>query len=379
MTKSIKIAHIFPILSLGGLWRHLLAAEQLNPAKFSSVAIEIFQLETSMPRALVNSSIHALGAPPREYRNLQHLSGKVMERLRELRPDVVHTYHCFADFYAISAAAELGIPVVRTVAGISQMGWGDSFEARTARENWNQEEIDIDLGLEKAVSVTLSVSEDMKKRLCGYGIPSDKIRVSHVGTNTYPPPRDPPYVRVRSCGGSVVIGFMHRLEPVKLVPVLLLALRNLVSSGVRVKMVLVEGGRLTGSFVSELDDAGVRYDLLPPTSNLWDLVPPLDCLLLASQSEGLPLLPLEAMARGVPVISTPVGGVREIIEHGVTGWLYERHDAEGLERALRTAAGNPQAFASISAAALKAVRTRMDTSNHVRDIGQTYMSLVGLG
>lgn len=378
MTESVKIAHVFPILSFGGLWRHLQAAEQLHPAKFSSVVLEIFRLETPIPRVLVSSPIHAIGVTPGEYRNLPLISAKVKERLRELHPNIVHTYHCFSDFYAIGAAAELGIPVVRTVAGISQMGWGERFEARTARENWNQEEIELELGLEKAVSITLSVSEDMKRRLSGYGVPSDKIRVSYVGTDTYPPARSPPYVRTRLGDESLVIGFMHRLEPVKLVPVLVPVLRNLVRSGIRVRMVLVEGGRLTDRFILELDDAGVRYDLLPLSSNLWDLVPPLDCLLLASQSEGLPLLPLEAMARGIPVISTRIGGVPEIIEHGVTGWLYERHDAEGLEWALRTVAGNPQTSARISAAALQVVRARADMSNHVRDLSQTYISLAGL-
>jgi len=369
----LKVAHIFPTLSFGGLWRHMQAAERLPHAEFQSVAFEIFMLGSeSVP---LSSQIIGLGEPPDHYADVQRLSGKLKKRLQRVRPAVVHTYHCFADFYAIAAAAELGIPVVRTVAGISQMGWGDNFEARTAREDWNREEIEIELALESRVSITVAVSDEMKRRLIGYGLPSEKIRVSYLGTDISPPSRTEPYLRPRSGDGSLVIGFMHRLEPIKLSPVLLPVLHNLVRAGVDITLVLVRGGRLTDSFTSSLDEAGVRYRLLPQSADIWATVPPLDLVLLSSRSEGLPLFPLEAMARGIPVVSTPVGGVPEIIEHGVTGWLFEWHDPDGLERALRTVAENSEASARVCAAATEAVRSRMDGASHVRDLGDIYTSL----
>jgi len=162
---------------------------------------------------------------------------------------------------------------------------------------------------------------------------------------------------------------------VKLIPALLPVLRNLVRSGIRVRMVLVEGGRLTRSFVAELHTAGVATDLLPLSSDLWSMVPPLDCLLLASQSEGLPLVALEAMARGIPVISTRVGGMPEIIEHGVSGWLYEPDDAAGLEKAFRILADDLALFASIGTAGQETVRRRMDTSTHQHELSQIYRAL----
>lgn len=380
--KRIRVAHVFPILSLGGLWRHLQAAERLDPAIYSSVALEVFQLETPSSVAPIGSPLLGIGASPEGYRDRDALTRRVKEKLRSLRPDIVHSYHCLSDFYAIGAAAELGIPVVRTVAGISQMGWGGSFNARTARDDWNREEIEMQLALDRDVGITLAVSEQLKKRLCGYGFSPDKVRVSYLGTDVHPPEgqsRTKPYVRPRLRGddASLAIGFMHRLEPVKLTPGLLPVLRNLTRSGVHVQMVLVAGGRLTDSFVYDLAGVDVDCTILPASPDLWSSVPPVDCVLLASQSEGVPLILLEAMVRGIPVIATSVGGVPEIVEHGATGYLYDRADSEALERILRLAATGRWDSELMCAAALRAVTARMDRAMHLRDLHEIYQSLAG--
>ena len=64
--------------------------------------------------------------------------------------------------------------------------------------------------------------------------------------------------------------------------------------------------------------------------------PTAHCVLLASDYEGCPLSVLEAMAAGVPVVATAVGGVPEIVADGETGLLTPRGDAQALARALET-------------------------------------------
>jgi len=54
----------------------------------------------------------------------------------------------------------------------------------------------------------------------------------------------------------------------------------------------------------------------------------------ASLSEGLPLVALEAMAAGLPVIATDVGGTREVVDDGVTGYLLQPNDVQGLTRSI---------------------------------------------
>lgn len=77
-----------------------------------------------------------------------------------------------------------------------------------------------------------------------------------------------------------------------------------------------------------------------PHVEALDVIANLDVLVMTPRWEGLPLLPLEAMLLGVPVVSTPVGGIPEVIEHKVSGWLGATADelAEGVDKILNDVA-----------------------------------------
>ncbi|QIB52608.1 glycosyltransferase family 4 protein [Pseudomonas sp. OIL-1] len=67
-----------------------------------------------------------------------------------------------------------------------------------------------------------------------------------------------------------------------------------------------------------------------------------DVFLLVSDWEGLPLVILEAMRAGLPVIASRVGGVPEAIDHGETGFVVDRNDQQGLVRVLRRMLESPE-------------------------------------
>jgi UDP-D-galactose:(glucosyl)LPS alpha-1,6-D-galactosyltransferase len=66
----------------------------------------------------------------------------------------------------------------------------------------------------------------------------------------------------------------------------------------------------------------------------WDDYEDVTSLVMASDYEGFPLVALEGLARGIPVISTPVEGLAECIKPGVNGYLYEKGSSEGLAEVL---------------------------------------------
>jgi glycosyltransferase involved in cell wall biosynthesis len=102
----------------------------------------------------------------------------------------------------------------------------------------------------------------------------------------------------------------------------------------RVRLILVGEGPERGkieAFVAE-QRLGEQVRLLGLRTDVPRLLTAADAALLTSISEGIPLTLIEAMAARLPVVSTNVGGVSEVVKDGVTGFLAPSGDAEGLSR-----------------------------------------------
>jgi L-malate glycosyltransferase len=87
--------------------------------------------------------------------------------------------------------------------------------------------------------------------------------------------------------------------------------------------------------------AGGRVLLAGYQENLFEFFSGLDVYIMPSRSEGLGSAALLAMAHGLPVIATKIGGLPEIVEEGITGWLVEPESPEALADAIAAAASNP--------------------------------------
>jgi glycosyltransferase involved in cell wall biosynthesis len=81
---------------------------------------------------------------------------------------------------------------------------------------------------------------------------------------------------------------------------------------------------------------------------------------LPSYSEGTPLSVLEAMASGLPIVSTTVGGVPYVAEQGVHGWLVPPGDVDGLGRAILNLVGSAAVRTAMGKNGFERVRRRFD-------------------
>lgn len=122
-----------------------------------------------------------------------------------------------------------------------------------------------------------------------------------------------------------VVGFVGRLSPEKgclhfIHAAIALAGR---SSSQPIQFVVAGDGPESVMLRAIAGQAGLgdRILFLGSVDRVWELLPLLDLLVAPSEFEGLPLIGLEAMASGVPVLATRVRGWQEIIRHGETGWL----------------------------------------------------------
>jgi glycosyltransferase involved in cell wall biosynthesis len=102
----------------------------------------------------------------------------------------------------------------------------------------------------------------------------------------------------------------------------------------------------------------------------------LDILVLSSIQEALPVSILEAMAIGVPVVATNVGGVSEIIEHGVTGCLVPSKDPESLADAVFKLLESPIEMENISKCALQNVKSLFSLEHYVSSIEEIYIKVI---
>lgn len=100
-----------------------------------------------------------------------------------------------------------------------------------------------------------------------------------------------------------------------------------------------------------------------------------DVFALPSYAEGLPMALLEAMSWRLPVISSPVGGIPQVIRDGRTGVLVEPGDVAGLHAALVAVAANPAAAAEMAVAARELIAREFSLDAHIDRLGALYERL----
>lgn len=144
--------------------------------------------------------------------------------------------------------------------------------------------------------------------------------------------------------GSLIFA-SSRVAPEKDSRTLLQALSNLVKSGRNVWLLTLTGRREQFQRIADEFGMGERVivaDAVHPLHNLPDYYRAADLCVQVSRAEGLGFSPLEALACGTPVVATAVGGLRETIVDGVTGWMHEAGNAEQLSERIREILDDPE-------------------------------------
>lgn len=160
------------------------------------------------------------------------------------------------------------------------------------------------------------------------------------------------------CDADVSIGFVGRLVPQKSPETML---RSFAALPYRVRAVarlaMVGDGSLAGTLRKLAGELGIapRVDWLGE-QDAKTLMHAFDMLALTSDSEGHSLVVLEAMARGLPIVATSVGGISETVRHGVNGFVAPVRGVREIATALETLAGDQALRAQMGRASLELVR-----------------------
>jgi glycosyltransferase involved in cell wall biosynthesis len=159
-----------------------------------------------------------------------------------------------------------------------------------------------------------------------------------------------------------------RLAEVKGQRELIEALAGLEATGVLVGRDLELGGAYERRLAADADRLGARIVFAGYREDVPALLEGCDVFCLPSHAEGLPLVLLEAMSRGKPVVATSVGGTPELVEHGETGLLVPAGDVDALREALDRVLRDLELARRLGEGAARRVRERFSAARAAEQV-----------
>jgi sugar transferase (PEP-CTERM/EpsH1 system associated) len=288
---------------------------------------------------------------------------RLARRLRQLRPHVVHTHNPQAHLHGALAARLAGVPVVvhtkhgrelaqgRLVAVLSRLAsaWTSRFVAVS----------------EDAARVAMDVEHVPPRKVLVIHNGVDVDRFSATGTGA-----------ARTGRRAVTVG---RLDPIKDQLTMLRALRLVVNELPDFRLDIVGDGPSRPGLAAESESLGLVDHVCfhGYQAQVGPLLAAADVFVLSSISEGVPLALLEAMASGLPAVATDVGGTREVVVPGETGYLVPSGSPEALARAILDIEAQPGARDRMGRAARRRVEEQFNLRTVVARYEDLYLQCLG--
>lgn len=291
----------------------------------------------------------------------------------QVQPDIVHTHLLRADLFAGLAARLSGVKTIVTTAHAN-----GAF--RRERKRFTDPILDSTCARLSThfIAVSQATKDDWCERL---GIDASRITVIHTGVETAPKFDHAAVDGFReACGAGdelPLVLTVARLSYEKGIDTLLETALLLKARGTRFRWVVVGEGRdrpEIEAVINEHDLADcVRLAGFVP--DVWPAMAAADVVCIPSKSEAFPVVMLEAMALGRPIVATRVGGVPEAITHNVDGLLVDPNEPDELACAVRSLLTSPGDAALLGVRARATVCKRFDAANVAEQYVATYENL----
>ncbi|MBN1165014.1 MAG: glycosyltransferase [Candidatus Krumholzibacteriota bacterium] len=178
--------------------------------------------------------------------------------------------------------------------------------------------------------------------------------------------------------GCPLAGTVGRLVPEKNHALLLRAFRRVTADLPGARLALLGSGPLQDDLLCAAAAHGLSdaVYILPLTSRVAEFLGALDLFVLSSDSEGIPLTLLEALACGLPTVCTAVGGIPEVIEQGINGHLVPAGAEGELARRMVEVLRDPPAASSLGERGRKTVEIKFNASRLISETEALYRGLL---
>ena len=374
LVKRVPVVFVLDAMQVGGTELNAVrTAERLNRKRFD---LRVVCLDATGPLA---QRYHSIGIPVVSF-PLKSLYGRsmfasgrqFMRYLRAERVQIVHAHDMYTNVFATPWALAARTPVI-----ITSRRWWHSLPNKKLQIG-NRAAFRLSDGvLANSPQVAASVAQRD-------GVSPDRICTvtNFVDDAAFAPPRNEERASTRVRwgipDGALVVGCVARLVPVKDHHTLLTAFALLRQTCPSAHLVLIGDGecradlelRVTSlqvteavSIVGELQDGANHHQMF-------------DVSVLCSLSEGFPNSLVEAMAAGVPIVATGVGGSLDAVTDGENGLLVPPRDAAALANALGTLLGDAQLRATMGAHGRKRAEQRYQASAAIGSLEAMYERLL---
>lgn len=356
--RRLRVCHISMCLTTGGLERLLVEfARRTNPLEFEVQFVALGELggpaeeirELDCPVAAFSRETHGS-----RWRQISALA----RHLRNTEVDLVHTHNTFAHFYGTLAARLAGIrAIMNTQHG---RGCGDHWKQRWHFRLANR--------LSRRV---LAVSED-SVRMCRqqdrWGRRYIHTLWNGIDLNRFAyrgPAREPHAISVA------------RLSPEKDFPTLIQAIPYVLPEHPEFRLSIVGEGKerpLLEQLIRQLELTD-RVRLLGERRDVPELLEQAALFVSSSSTEGISLTLLEAMAVGLPIVATAVGGNPEVVQDGATGYLVPAGDPKSLAHAINRHLSQRDTWKPMSQLARQRVETQFNIERMIYEYEDIYRDL----
>ncbi|MEO8754669.1 MAG: TIGR04063 family PEP-CTERM/XrtA system glycosyltransferase [Casimicrobiaceae bacterium] len=316
---------------------------------------------------------------------MQATARTVAALAREFRPDVLHAHSPVLNALpALWVGRRLGIPVVYEVRALWEDAAVDHGTTRTGSPRYVVSRALETFAMRGAAHVT-TICEGLRSEIASRGIAADRITVipNAVDTNEFDfgAAADEGLRARLGLSGSTVLGFAGSFYAYEGLDLLIEAAARLVPRHPGLRLLLVGGGPQEQALrdLAATRGIGDRVVLAGriPHEDVQRYYALIDVLVYPRRRMRLtdlvtPLKPLEAMAQGRMFVASDVGGHRELIQDGETGFLFEAGDADALARTLERVLAPGGDWPRIRAQARRFVETERTWTRSVARYADVY-------
>lgn len=294
---------------------------------------------------------------------------KLASLIKQKKIDVIHAHNATAWFYVTWASILTGVPIVYTE-------HDRSFPTPLRLKYFHY-------FFGKYATAVIAVSKAVKKNLEKYEhIKNVKVIYNGIDPDLFKPASiEEKVLKKKQLGlnkNDFVLGNVGRMDYWKNQRILIEILPDLKKISPQIKLILVGGGEEEGNLKKSAIKKGVKNDVifLGQRSDVNQILKAFDIFVFPSLTEGLPLVVIEAMATGLPIVASHVGGIPELVVNGETGFLVSPTSKEEIKETIIKLLNNPELRKEMGQIARKRFETHFSLPQMVQKYIEVYEKAV---